>query len=301
VGLVSVAVGCSLVAGYDGVRFDRQDGSSAAGGEAGATGGMGAMGGTGATGGGGEAGGCGSCDHDLEECYNKLKICVAKSVVLGNYNNNPWSIDITEVTNKQYEDWLGKGPKTEDQNNANCIQKNNEFDNSCDNITPNKNPNHPVTCIDWCDAVAYCEAVGKRLCGKISGSETSWLGVNNVAESQWFAACTSGDPSKYTLPCGEGHHNCNCNLHTTDTREAARNNECASSSGVFDLIGNAAEWEACCTVVSDRVCRIRGGSYDSDDVPSVSCAHEDQMPYMTRSPNIGFRCCKGPNYPIENP
>lgn len=69
-------------------------------------------------------------------------------------------------------------------------------------FTPDKTPNKPVECVDFCDAAAYCAWAGKRLCGKIGGGDYPLdEGVKGVA-GEWTNACSQG--GKYELPTGEG-------------------------------------------------------------------------------------------------
>jgi hypothetical protein len=63
---------------------------------------------------------------------------------------------------------------------------------------------------------------------------------------------------------------------------------CATESGIWDLVGNAAEWQDAypsSTIVEPDV---RGGSYQ-DDVPI--CETVVTPDFTTVAPWIGFRCC----------
>jgi hypothetical protein len=77
-----------------------------------------------------------------------------------------YCIDETEVTNGQYQIFINAGVDTNTQN-AECSWNTN-FKPNCGGANTT-GPNQPVTCIDWCDAYAFCKWAGKRLCGKIGG------------------------------------------------------------------------------------------------------------------------------------
>lgn len=47
----------------------------------------------------------------------------------------------------------------------------------------------PMACLTWCDAAAYCESVGKRLCG---GAPADNMGNVGVDQDEWLNACTAG-------------------------------------------------------------------------------------------------------------
>src|SRR5436190_6931316 len=89
-----------------------------------------------------------------------------------------YCIDRTEVTAKQYADFLATNPSTVFQ--PNYCTWNNTFapqasagTSNCENLLlaydPANHPLNPVACVDWCDAYAYCKSVGKRLCGAFGG------------------------------------------------------------------------------------------------------------------------------------
>ena len=64
-------------------------------------------------------------------------------------------------------------------------------------------------------------------------------------------------------------------------------------SEVFDVVGNALEWEKACTAVpSDPTtrCRTRGGSFGAGT--EAKCAADDMTDVDTRLPGLGFRCCR---------
>ena len=214
-----------------------------------------------------------------------------------------FSIDATEVTKCQYELWLTSNPSTDDQS-AVCSQ-NNGFVPTCD-WPPNGDGDHPVACVDWCDAYAYCKAVGKRLCGKIGGGANGYDDYDNATRSQWYAACSSGGALEY--PYGDAYDPQACNGGDNDatgcdhgactTVVAGSMSSCRSHetgySGVYDLSGNVWEWEDSCDGDdgSSDLCRVRGGANNYGAV-NLGCAYAD---YFERgvSELVGFRCCSSP-------
>jgi hypothetical protein len=90
------------------------------------------------------------------------------------WQSGGYCIDATEVTRTRYAAWLNTGPSTADQDQATCDWNSNfEPDSACMEGAEIYNfgdgSYHPQVCVDWCDATAYCAAMGKRLCGKIGG------------------------------------------------------------------------------------------------------------------------------------
>ena len=116
-------------------------------------------------------------------------------------------IDTTEVTNAQYAQFLdavGPNPQTP----AECA-----FDVS---YVPQVGwpaaagrDAFPVAGVNWCDAYAFCEWAGKRLCGQISGGSLDPNDSNNAGASQWYAACSSGGAT--TFPYGNLFNPLACN------------------------------------------------------------------------------------------
>ena len=118
----------------------------------------------------------------------------------------PYCIDSTEVTRDHYAAWLAGSPTTSTQD-AWCTW-NTDFTPTC-SWPPTAVGGYPQTCVDWCDASAYCKAVGKRLCGKIGGGSNAYADYENPALSQWHHACTSG--GQYAYPYGNTYDPQACN------------------------------------------------------------------------------------------
>ncbi|OQB16398.1 MAG: Formylglycine-generating sulfatase enzyme [Deltaproteobacteria bacterium ADurb.Bin207] len=233
----------------------------------------------------------------LEEC-GKNGCCVAKSVRLP----GGFSIDATEVTWSQYETWLSKKPSREGQpefcgwNNTyahapNCMNNMPKCQGaSCDNL--------PVVCVDWCDAYAYCRAVGKRLCGKIGGGSVSESDFEDSSKGQWDAACSSGGYSKYVY--GDKYHAGKCHDSGEMASEVGTHPDCKSPdshyAGVLDLNGNVSEWEDSCKAYSgeDDSCRMRGGSIREAVKENNSCINTTGSQRDFSADNVGFRCCSKP-------
>ena len=279
-------------------------GGAASGGSAGpggsssrTTGGAAGNGGTSGT--GGAAGGCTGC-QSLEQCWNG-QLCVAKSVSVP----AGFSIDATEVTRGQYAAWLETNPASTGQA-AVCSWNTSFTPNATCMAQPSvcqgtECANHPQPCIDMCDASAYCNAVGKRLCGAIGGGSVSStapdLSLNIATKSQWYNACSSNGVNQFTYGNSSVRGNCNDYLtFSTTTVPVASMPECQSPipgyAGVFDLIGNVSEWEDNCYGSAGQAdgCRARGFSFRLSELMPM-CSQFSSTYRSAAYDNVGFRCC----------
>ncbi|MBN2193326.1 MAG: SUMF1/EgtB/PvdO family nonheme iron enzyme [Polyangiaceae bacterium] len=222
-------------------------------------------------------------------------------------------MDTTEVTRAQYQAWLANEPDPAAQDpvcsgnstfapDTECLGGDLACHSDCDG--------HPQICVDWCDAAAYCKAVGKRLCGAIGGGASAWGDYQDADKDQWYRACTAGGEFKYPYGNNWDEHGSLCNGpggHRDKTEEAGSSPNCVSADpdygGVYDLSANVWEWtDACETTEADANCRTRGGCFLAAWGPTLNIA---DYPYNTDACNYGsavlgrhlsneatgFRCC----------
>jgi len=129
--------------------------------------------------------------------------------------------------------------------------------------------------VDWCDAQAYCKAVGKRLC------QGSYL----TGGGEWLSSCTAIDE---TLAAST------CNLKEQlvgQPWDVANNPTCSSPTGVYDMVGNVWEWEDDTSDSPKNDARLRGGAYDTYK-DNGECFQDWKAAMKTYGTNIGFRCCR---------
>ncbi len=202
-------------------------------------------------------------------------------------------IDSTEVTRAQYAAWLATKPSAQP---AECSW-NTSFTPGCD-WPPGDKGDHPVVCVDWCDANAYCQGVGKRLCGKIGGGSNGIDGEDDAALSQWYHACSSG--GLYEYPYGNDYDSQACNVADRgldSTAPAGSFPQCQSVEpgfgGVFDQCGNVGEWVDAC---ADEAGREDGCVQHSNSAwTSASggkCGRSAAWRRDESTGFIGFRCCR---------
>lgn len=192
-------------------------------------------------------------------------------------------IDATEVTNAQYAaflDAVAAGATAAQP--AHCSWNTvlaPATGGSCSGLfDPVGRASHPVVCVDWCDADAFCRWAGKRLC---TGEE-------------WLRACTQGGAKAY--PYGNTFDPNACNggaSSATGLRPVGSMPSCEGGfPGVFDLSGNAVETIADCDEQSgpDDRCYFRGGRF-SDDQSDLACAPDHVDTRDNTNASHTFRCC----------
>jgi formylglycine-generating enzyme len=202
-----------------------------------------------------------------------------------------YCIDSTEVTYGQYSEFvLDKNGSTAGQTPV-CTW-NTSFGLKCTPLTTEANA--PVTCVNWCDAYAFCSWAGKRLCGHIGGGPSATTEAANAATNQWYQACSKGGATAY--PYGPTFQPALCN---DSNRDAGKPLPVGSLSGcvggypgLFDMSGNTIEWTDECsgTTGQNDLCDFRGGAWDDTD-PIEACAQATPEQRNLADNTIGFRCC----------
>jgi len=201
---------------------------------------------------------------------------------------SPFCIDVHEVSNEDYAAFLADAKKPTLESFC---------DHDGDRGTAVADPTlaqRPATSLGWCDAYAYCKWAGKRLCGRMGGGHGDPSTFASPTTHQWSLVCRNGDPGQ-PYPWGPAYVEGMCtttgpivDVNTSWACHGTRDD----TANVYDLVGNAAEWEDACDdygskPASDRRCRARGGSVSA----SAGCDFDQTLSMTETSEFVGFRCC----------
>jgi sulfatase modifying factor 1 len=224
-------------------------------------------------------------------------------------------IDSTEVTIGQYEEFVADRAGDASGQIPECEW--NLYFHPPDECTggPSTLPEplkHPQECVDWCDAAAFCSWAGKRLCGGLDQRNVPMADLADATKDAWYNACSSGGVNHY--PFGDTCNTMPCILTGLVSIQVPAGYGCQASGayqGVWDLVGNVAEWEDSCSRDpigggKNDFCQIRGrGNGAASSVPG-SCADwdRDDTAWCSAVPigstrrcrsclgrHVGFRCC----------
>jgi formylglycine-generating enzyme required for sulfatase activity len=142
---------------------------------------------------------------------------------------------------------------------------------------------HPVNCVDWDQATAFCATQKKRL-----PTEEEW---------EWAARGTTrgtaypwGNDAPGRQLCWDGVG--------SDLGKASRSSTCPvgsyasgnSPEGIKDLAGNVWEWTS--SPLNARARVNRGGSWRDGNPAGVSAARRDGYDPSNRYGDLGFRCAR---------
>jgi formylglycine-generating enzyme required for sulfatase activity len=184
-----------------------------------------------------------------------------------------FEIDVTEVTQSAYQACMDSGICTPP---------------AC-NFDPTTTPMHPVVCVSWVQAKAYCSFAGLRL----------------PSEAEWEKAARSADQRKF--PWGDTAPSCtlvNFSDCATGAEPVAGHPDGASPYGALDMSGNVWEW------VNDYYAfdyyttgpasdppgpasgasrSFRGGAFGSP-TEDISAWEREDWPESSQEEVLGFRC-----------
>jgi formylglycine-generating enzyme required for sulfatase activity len=193
----------------------------------------------------------------------------------------PFELDVTEVTVAAYAKCVAAGKCTAPDTGMYC------------NWKKPGHESHPINCLDWNQANAYCSFAGKRL----------------PTEDEWELAARGTDGRKRPWKDGEPAAQLCWNGDGNDQGRGHRQGTCPVASypagdspyGIHDMLGNVWEWTASpyCPY-TNRGCTseqrvIRGGAWNNLDPAYVRAADRAKEGITTRPDNVGVRCAKNPS------
>jgi formylglycine-generating enzyme required for sulfatase activity len=150
---------------------------------------------------------------------------------------------------------------------------------------------HPVNCVDWNDARAYCAFVGKRL---PSEQELEWTARrgDRATSYPW------GDEAPGSRACWSGEGN-DAGGKRVGTCPVGSHPEGEGPPGVKDLAGNVWEWTSSETIYGaasrgggNPVRVARGGGWADSNPWRLSAASRFADKPTRRSSDLGFRCAR---------
>ena len=183
------------------------------------------------------------------------------SAVVGGLRIDAFCLDRTEVTTEAYGGCSScSAPGTGDACNWGVAGRN----------------RHPINCVDWNQAVAFCESRDARL----------------PTESEWQFAAQGTDAREY--PWGSrapSNQLCWTGVHERSSTCVVGSFPAGRSSyGAEDMSGNVWEW----TSTADGANRVnRGGGWPDYDAARVRAAYRGTDAPANWYSDLGFRCARG--------
>ena len=208
-----------------------------------------------------------------------------------------YCIDTTEVTVKAFAACVAaKGcsarPRTAAIADSKVQQRASWFCNQDDR------PDHPVSCVDWQDAVAFCKWEGKRL-----PTVEEWLYAAQGPDGRPYPWGNESPGPRRLNACGTEcvgaakriwERDYSAMYDASDSWEATAPVGSfpagASPFGVLDMAGNVAEWTGLNDANHSAVC---GGSWLENKDKDVKVEGCGRSWFEDRSPAMGFRCARG--------
>ncbi|MEA1890130.1 MAG: SUMF1/EgtB/PvdO family nonheme iron enzyme [Pseudomonadota bacterium] len=207
-----------------------------------------------------------------------------------------FKLDRKEVTVEEYKQCMDSGKCTRPKDHAR---------NKYCNVGLAERHNHPANCVDWSEAVSYCQWQGKRL-----PTEAEWEKAARADSSSRFpwgqeVSCTNAilDDGKTLASAGDEPDGCG------EDRSWPVGSRPANALGLFDMHGNVGEWTSVWYTPKaiaeygdgnlngpekgkQRV--VRGGSWDENKKNLRSSFRNVKPPVSGKSVygSIGFRCAK---------
>jgi sulfatase modifying factor 1 len=242
------------------------------------------------------------------------RVCDPGMVEFRTQGGKRFCMDTTEVTQAAYAGFLESANAADQDVHDLCSQRSNpdfapretapctsDTDTALlcgpGSFDPIEKPDEPVVCVDFCDAVAFCAASGKQLCGTPGSTNGRTLGDGRSETGDFALSGASSDRSQFFSACsGAGSRSDAYARKPTVERCAGAHRvgsvaECTTegiTGVVFDLMGGVGEWEDSCT--DDGRCRVRGGMFGGG-AERGRCDQPGNHQFADTSRMIGFRCC----------
>ncbi|MGZ3421953.1 MAG: bifunctional serine/threonine-protein kinase/formylglycine-generating enzyme family protein [Polyangiales bacterium] len=189
----------------------------------------------------------------------------------------PYCLDASEVTLTDYAECVKKGSCTDQGLSSNAL---------CTWPQKSAKLKHPISCVDWDQAAAYCLAGAKRL---PDAAEWEWAARGADRGTTW----PWGDEAPTSQSCWSAE----LDRAQLGTCEVKAHGAGASPQGAHDLAGNVAEWVA---GGKDELRLALGDHFLTKtpgfvkDVSGRTSVPIRTLPPTTHEATIGFRCAMTP-------
>jgi hypothetical protein len=186
-------------------------------------------------------------------------------------------LDATEVTADAYAACVRTGQCTTDHVRESSVGGSPfEPDLLCNYAVPGRG-DHPMNCVDWDQAYAYCHAQGKRL---PTEEEWEWAARGGIEARLYPWGHAEAGP----LLCWSGI------VTRSGTCPVGANPGGDAPGGIHDLAGNVAEWTSSAFSGHTRV--TRGGGWDYRELDGMRAASRHSHAPGDRADHLGFRCAR---------